>query len=313
MNIEEELKDLGFHPYEIDILKELKENKLRAKQLSDEADVPMSRIYDFLSNLIERGLVKNTFSTPSYYYTEDLESKILNYLDNDFLDLAEDQNKMLEPLETEKMEVKAINSSSQFGKIVRRERVEEDPEFIKKIRRDITYPFFFFPEGPRESIPLRAKVFSTPEDYYTDEVIEEKHKIYGNQKEGYSTIRSQVLISKFSIDYFFNKIKKYFTDERALEKLNNIKEELENYPLLELNISKERFPYHLMITDRAMILTIKEEKENKKNLVGTYIKGGELVKKYPKVFDAKFTKTKSFNEYYEELKTDIKTKERLIE
>ncbi len=307
MKFEKELAELGFHKYHLLIIDSLLNQKKTAKQVSEEKKIPMGRIYDFLNQLIEEGIVEYEIITPTVYYINDFEKKLVNYLDNFFLEKIKKQNELFEAIKTTKPVVKPIYTTNYFDKVVDKERMAKNVKFIKKIRRDTSYPFFFYPEDYDESVKYLVKIHNKPVSYFKDPVKQKLFvKAHENQKETYSKYPTQLMVSMYSIDYFFKAIKEHFGKEDALKKLKQMKKNLSKYPLIKFKISKERFPYHLMVTNQAAIIALREEKVNKKNLVGTYFKGGNIIKQYSEIFNLKFKKAVGFNEYYETLLEKIK-------
>ena len=68
-NSREVLREMGLNPYEVDAYVALLEGgQMTAMEVSREASVPYSKIYEVLNSLKEKGWIKSSESRPFKYY-----------------------------------------------------------------------------------------------------------------------------------------------------------------------------------------------------------------------------------------------------
>jgi sugar-specific transcriptional regulator TrmB len=68
-NTRETLREMGLNAYEVDAyIALLKKGQLTAMEISQEAKVPYSKIYEVLNSLKEKGWIKSSESRPTKYY-----------------------------------------------------------------------------------------------------------------------------------------------------------------------------------------------------------------------------------------------------
>jgi len=77
MNIEDELQAIGLTEYESRVLvSAIRMEKASAKSLSEDSQVPYSRIYDTLSDLVEGGWMLKTSHRPALFYVANIEERL---------------------------------------------------------------------------------------------------------------------------------------------------------------------------------------------------------------------------------------------
>jgi predicted transcriptional regulator len=280
----------------IEIIRALNGKELSADEISEKAEIPKGRIYDFLNELLELGLINKINTSPALFNINDFNLCVNNFLNTRFNRLIRGHIKMYNLLEG-KQDVPSITyflGGEAFMKEIF--NILSEKNFVKVMCMKDRVPFFLYPIDPGEFKKSR-EIISKSRALFTGKGCA-SHNLYmeylkflqkGNEM--------KFLLDRGSLERHFENLKKGIGKKSFKKFLLQLKNNLKNFNL-KIDIAENPFYIHLFLSDKKVVMNIVSGNSN----VGVTIESNDITKVYEDLYESYLQKSIPIQEYLKKLR-----------
>ena len=274
------------------ILDALYDQDLCAAVISKKTNIPMGRIYDFLNDLLEYGLIEKTSKKPSVYSMKNPGERITSFLKYKFDRLVEKENKILDMIRKKQTieSVEVINSGDEFT--FKQIQLLSECKAIRTVVRHGSIPFPIYPSNSEEFQKVRDIIVKNRATlaHTTHEMT---FMIYKAHKDAYERGKHfSAIIEKGALDFNLNIIESKLGKKFLTKMVKDIKEKIKRYGM-KIYVINEYVPMQIFITEKKVMLSI----IHLGITTGVVIQSDEVVKLYRDFYDDMIERSKPI-EYY---------------
>jgi len=274
------------------ILDALYDEDLSAHIVSKKTKIPMGRIYDFLNDLLEYGLIEKTSKKPALYTMKNPGEKITNFLKFKFDKLVEKENRILDLMQKKQTieSLEMIHSGDEFT--FKQIQLLSECKAIRTVVRHGSIPFPIYPSNSKEFQKVREVIIKNRATlaHTTHEMT---FMIYKAHKDAYEQGKHfTAIIEKSALDFNLNIIKSKLGKSFLKKMIRDIKEKIMKYKM-KIYVINEYVPMQIFITEKKIMLSI----IHLGITTGVVIQSDEVVELYREFYDDMVERSKPI-EYY---------------
>lgn len=268
----------------------LNENKaLTAEEICEKAEVPKGRVYKYLNDLIDKELILKKDEKPAKYWIDSLEQRIIRHSYSNLSEKAEGQKEFISEIK----DYESITPISEISELTLLEAKEKIiGEEIGIIKRNETYPFFFYPKNNWEKhFEFREKLGRFREERKHFKPVDKRNQglsLESTKKALEEGVPVKYVIGKSSYERFTRKVAQSFDSKKLKETLQRIQDTLEKNDNLEVRVVEEPCNYALLITDKSLVFGLIERTPEETFVTGFLLRGGESVDRYWSIFNTRY-------------------------
>jgi len=277
----------------IDILEFVLQKSASATEISRATDIPQGRIYNFLNELIDYGLLEKTSKKPFLYSTKNFDSKVIDFMKRKFDNMVNNQLKIMEIMEKKTQslqEIDIIHSGEEFS--FRTVQLLKECKEIKIVIRHGSFPFSLYPFKINHFLKVRAYI-SKRRQTLAQTTMEMAMMIYKSHNDALLAGKSiHIIFEKNAWDNHVNLIKKGFGIKFTENWLHDIKNMISTYKL-KCYVADEILPMNLMINEKRVFLSLIHHGIT----TGVSIYNSKVVELYDDLFDGMVYRSKPLSEF----------------
>lgn len=257
----------------IAILRALNSKDMIAENIAEITNIPKGRIYDFINELFNLGLIVKIKSNPAVFSIKNFESQIHNFLKKRFGQEIEKNARIYELLE-EKQDVPKVShfdgSDSYIEEVL---KLFKESDLVRIICMKERTPFLLYPSN-KEHFKLAREVINKKRKTFTGKG-ESAYSLYKGYLDFIKRGKSLVFLTdKVSINKHFKNIKQI--GEKKFKKfLNELKDNLKNLNLKIFVVENPQY-VNIIFTNKKSVINLASEKST----IGFVIESHGLAKIY---------------------------------
>jgi len=251
----EELHDLGLRDKHITIIQALYGKKMDAKRLCIETHIPQGRIYSFLKEMIQVGLIRRSPKKPFIYSMEDVAEQISSFLRYKFDEVARKQERIIEYLEEKAPleEIEIVSNGAEFASKVL--QLLAQTSSLKTIVRHGSIPFTLYPDN--------IKGFESVRKIVLEQRVTLMHTTHETTRLIYRGVQSSMkkgnllpsIMEKRALEATFQSIEKTLGKSFLHQMIAHLREKLKRHQI-PLYIVDEYIPMQIFISAKKVFLSI---------------------------------------------------------
>lgn len=282
----------GLKSQHLDILIHLQHDDLPADELSRRTQIPLGRLYGFLNELLDFGLVEKSGRKPFRYSMQPPQEKILLFMQRQFDAAVRNQSEVLNLLEQKGRvnHLEVIESSERFSYHML--QMLNEGKYFKAITRQTSFPFSLYSHNKKDFLAIREAIGRRRQTlaYPTPEIA----SIMFNTITEFHRKRRPYLeiVCKEAVDSHLAFIRKEFGEDMHQRILGGIANKIKNhnYNAFVLN---EFTPMQIFITDKRVLFSLIHQDKT----TGVVIRSGDVVHLYEHLFSSMLSRTTPIGEY----------------
>ncbi|MBW2999997.1 winged helix-turn-helix domain-containing protein [Candidatus Woesearchaeota archaeon] len=278
------------------ILKALQFKDLSAESLSKKTKIPLGRIYSYLNELADSGLIKRTNKRPFVYIASDLERNIINFMKKRIDNLVKSEAEVIGLMkETGSEQIDIISNQEKFT-FAHIRLLSEAKKSIKITAIHGSFPFLLYPSNKNDFVKLREMIMSKRQtisftDYGTSFLV---YKSYKDAYEGGKQFN--LLFEKSTFEEHIKLIKKFLGEEFLQKMITDLIERIKKYKM-NIYIIDEYNPMEIDVTEKKVGISIRHMGVT----TGILIRSSNAVKLYSAFFEQRLSRAEPILPYLEKI------------
>lgn len=288
-----ELKEgFGLKNQHIEILKALQYGALSAEKICDTTTIPMGRIYAFLNELLELGLIHKTNKKPYVYWMDNPKENIITFMKNRFDTFVKNEHRVMKLLEEKEQitQMEQVESSGQF--IYTYMKMLHQCERMYAICMSASLPFEFYAHNQDDFIKIRNIIIQarptiahrTPEKALL--AFKTLQEFFGKKKE------YTVIMEKKSLDFHKQLIVNEFGQPFFDKVVNDLKKRMAE-DNLKLFVIDDHNPMQLFVSDDRVFFSLRRHGTTS----GVLLRSKDIAELYMNLFNSVLARAKPVEEY----------------
>jgi len=280
----------------IEIIRALNEKELSADEISKKTGIPKGRIYDFLNEMLEIGLINKINTSPALFNTKNFNLCISSFLASKFNHLVQGHVKLYNMLEG-KQDIPSVNyfiGGEAFIKEILALVTEKTS--VKVMCMKDRVPFFLYPADIKEFRKSRD-IISKKRGLFTGKgcASYNLYMEYFKFLERGSELR--FMLDKGSFERHLQNLRKGIGPKAFKKFLSQLRNNLKNLNL-HIDLVENPFYIHLFLSDKKIIMNIVSGNTN----VGVTIESTDVVKVYEDLYESYLQKSIPIQDYLKTLR-----------
>ncbi len=275
-----ELKNrYGLKSQHLDILGCLQHSDRSADAISKQTQIPLGRLYGFLNELLDNGLVDKSGRKPFQYSVQPPQEKILLFMQRQFDTAVRNQSEIMNLLEQKDRlhHLEVIESSERFSYAML--QMLNEGKYFKAMARQTSFPFSLYSHDKKDFLAIREAIGRRRQTlaYHTPEIaaimfntITEFHR----KRRPYTEI-----VCKEAFDTHLSFIREEFGSDMHQRILDGLAHKIKHFNFKAFVVD-EINPMQIFITDKRVLFSL----IFKGKTSGVVIRSSDVVNLYEHLF-----------------------------
>ncbi|MCX6706909.1 MAG: hypothetical protein NT001_02090 [Candidatus Woesearchaeota archaeon] len=237
------------------VMKCLRNGDLTAKKLSSKANIPLGRLYEYISELLGYGLIEKRGKKPCIYSMDNADEKIRNFLKTRFNRVINDEKDILNMLnkKDEKDYIEITKTKEEF--------IYTQLKMLGTSKKFYTYtrfgsiPFIIYPSKLNKFMKLREAIMKSRSTLAgaSNDTSMMINKAY---IDAYASDRSLIaIICKESFDFHINLVKKELGQEFYEDMIDDLKDRIRDHDI-KIYLVDKQFPLQIFLNEDVVYVSI---------------------------------------------------------
>jgi hypothetical protein len=246
-------EDFGISDSSYLILRALSSNeRLTANQISNKTEIPVSKIYHPINELISQKFLLKTYSRPTLYYLNDLNDSVIVFLRNKFNEYVSKESELSSCIE-EKYRNLAGKISDAYDYVFNTRKILNKGNSFKIITMDGVFPTLFYTPNIKNFIKIRSNEIKNRKTLMgCGDLVKEFHNSFW---ENYGKKRFSYIISRNTWQLYKMHILSLFKKDELAKIILSVKDSLKKFNI-SVRVTESNSPYCMFITENIMMFTI---------------------------------------------------------
>ncbi len=286
----------GLKDKHITIIRKLDKKMLNAFEICKETSVPQGRIYEYLNELVDLGLIDKQGKKPARYTIANVKENLLWFTKQKIDGLIRSQSQLMDVFKEEQSgAVELIENSSKYTRTHMKILAESKTLRIMAVHR--SFPYILYPENMNDFVEIR-KIITHARPTITYNSPETVLLIYRSYMDAIrSGKRIEVIFEKESFDFHISLLRRWLTKSKFRSIINGMIEKLKSNNL-RVCVIDEYSPMEVDFSEKQVCLSL--------NYVGVtngiIISSRDAVSFMSQVFDEKVNRSQDVISLLEAIK-----------
>jgi predicted transcriptional regulator len=247
-------KEFGLKEKHIIIMKALEGRRLRADKLCKATDIPQGRIYEYLNDLVEFGVVEKEGKKPATYTISDIKKNMVWFTKQRIDSMLHAQAEIMDTLKQQKRDaVEFVDGAYKFTQ-THMHMLGESKKF-KYMSVHGSFPYVFYPSGVNDFIKVR-EIVSHSRRTMLHSGSGTALLIYRAYMDALKAGKSiSVLCEKEAFDFHMALFRKWLGRQRFRKVIQDVIKNFENLNV-EAHVIDEYNPMQIDVNERQVCLSI---------------------------------------------------------
>lgn len=266
-----------------------------AGKLAKETNIPITKIYKPLNELISYGMILKTNTRPSNYYLGDFKKSVVNYLKREFKQNIKDEFELLSCMNEEKRGGLVYELSNTNDYIFSVLKLLSLGKSFRIVSRDGVFPMIFYTEDEQKLSEIRTGEIKRRATFMgIGELFKEAYRYFW---ENYRMGNSFLYIMSENTFRLYEKILfSLYNEEEIARIILSIKENLRKFNV-SIRVIKGGSYYNLYITEKLMMFAMLHSV----SVLGIVSNDQKMIDVYSKFFDDMWANSNPIEPYLNEI------------
>ncbi len=288
-----ELQDgFGLKNQHIEILKALQFEALSAEKICDTTKISPGRIYLFLNELLDSGLIQKTPRKPYVYWMENPKEKIITFMKNRFDTFVKNEHRVIQLLEEKENihHIEHIDTSSQFVYVYMKMLHQCNEVYALAISNSL--PFEFYSHNKDDFLKIRNLIITT-RPTLAHRTPEKSLLAFQTLQEFFQSKKKYIAVmEKKSFDFHKNLIIKEFGQAFFDKVVHDLKTKM-SAGNLKLYVIDDTNPMQLFISDDRVFFSLRHHGETS----GVLLRSKDIAGLYMELFNSVLSRAEPIEKY----------------